>query len=115
MKTNRSKKKLQIRERIKELGKCFQVTDLAAVIHYLQSELDSCTALGYTNVTLDFEFAGWEDEAYDVVINGVREETDQEYEKRMKQVAEENRLEKIQKEAHVMYIQKEAKRLKLIS
>lgn len=115
MKVNRSKKKLQIRERIKELGKSFDPNDLAAIIQYLQSELDDCTEKGYTHVALDFEFGTWEDETYDLVLNGVREETDAEYNKRMKNIAEEKQLEKVKKEEHVNYIQKEAKRLKLIS
>ena len=112
-KINRNKKKLQIREQIENLGQSFDYQNLAELIQWLEKKRLDYIAQGFSDIELRFESGGWDD-PYDLVICGVREETDMEYSARMKTVEKEKQKEAAQMQEHRKFIETEAKKLGIL-
>jgi len=91
MKVNRSKKKLQIRVRLENLGTSFPHQNLRKLLDWLTEKETEYISKGFTNLELHFD-SDW-DGPSDLVIFGTREETEEEYNARMRAIAEEERQE----------------------
>jgi len=112
MKVNRSKKKLQIRATVEVLGTQFPETNLDKLIPWLQNKQTELASRGFSNLELHYE-ADW-DSPYDITIVGVREETDKEYNARMKAFEKEQRQETVKMQEHMKFIETEAKKLGIL-
>ena len=64
---------------------------------------------GFSNLELHFE-ADWDSMA-DLIIVGTREETEREYNARMRAIARNERQEAVKMQEHIKFIEQEAKRL----
>lgn len=112
MKTNRSKKKLRIRVEIENLGTSLPHEDLDLLITCLQDKKRLLEDEGYTDIQLSFE-PGWDDH-YELMVYGVREETDKEHDARMKKVDAEKELEEKALLQHREFVRAEAKKLGIL-
>lgn len=113
MKINRSKKKLKLRVEIRDLGSTLPVTSIPDLISWLENIQKDSIENGYSNLSLEFDWGGWDD-PYDLRIYGTREETDKEYANRQKLIKKEKRSEKVKMEEHIKHIKAEAEKLGLI-
>ena len=67
---------------------------------------------GFSELEIKYE-AEW-DSPYDLSIVGIREETDREFNARMKAIEKEERSEAVKMQEHVKFIEKEAKKLGIL-
>lgn len=112
MKVNRSKKKLRIRVTLENLGTSFPMTSLPEVIKLLQNKQADYESRGFTDLELHFE-SNWDDPC-DMIFVGTREETDREYNARMKAIEKEERQEAVKMQEHLKFIETEAKKLGIL-
>ena len=112
MKTNRSKKKLQLRVTAESLGTTFPESNLDKLILWLQSKRDELQAKGFSNLELHYE-ADW-DSPYDLTFVGNREETDKEFDTRMRAIEKNQRQEAVKMQEHLKFIEREAKKLGIL-
>ena len=113
MKINRSKTRLKLRTEIENLGCELPHTDIAEVIKWLVEKKRELELRGYSELTLNSETGGY-DCPNDFVIRGNHEETDKEFERRMKDIADEKRIETFKHHEHINHITMEARKLGLI-
>jgi hypothetical protein len=112
MKNNRSKKKLQVKVTAKSLGTMFPETNLDKLIMWLQITRDELVQSGFSNLELSY-IAEW-DSPYDISITGIRDETDKEFNNRMKAIEKEKRQEAVKMQEHMKFIETEAKKLGIL-
>ena len=112
MKINRSKKKLQVRVTAESLGPTFPYNDLNKLILWLQAKRDELSRGGFSNLELHYE-SDW-DSPYDLTLVGTREETDKEFNARMKAIEKEQRQETVKMQEHMKFIETEAKKLGIL-
>ncbi len=112
MKTNRSKKKLQLRVTAESLGTTFPESNLDKLILWLQSKRDELQAKGFSNLELHYE-ADW-DSPYDLTFVGIREETNKEFDTRMRAIEKNQRQEAVKMQEHLKFIEREAKKLGIL-
>ena len=112
MKLNRSKKKLQVRVTVENLGSSFPETKLDNLIQWFQNKRNEWTAEGFTNLELR-NVSSW-DYAYDLTVVGTRYETDKEFNARMVAVEKEKRQEADKMREHMKFIEAEAKKLGIL-
>jgi len=67
---------------------------------------------GFSELEIKYE-AEW-DSPYDLSIVGIREETDREFNARMKAIEKEERSEAVKMQEHVKFIENEAKKLGIL-
>jgi len=112
MKINRSKTKLQVRVTAESLGQTFPETNLNKLIRWLQTRRDELSRSGFSNLELHCG-TDW-DSSYDMTLVGTREETDKEFNARMKFIEKEQRQEQVKMQEHMKFIQTEAKKLGIL-
>jgi hypothetical protein len=78
----------------------------------LQEKKTEWEKQGFSELELKYE-AEW-DSPYDLTIVGIREETDKEYDARMKAIEKEERSESVKMQEHLQSIEREAKKLGIL-
>jgi hypothetical protein len=89
------------------------MTSLPGVIQWLRTKQAEYENQGFTDLELHYA-ADW-DSPYEISIVGTREETDKEFDARMKAIEADERREAVKMQEHLKFIQTEAKRLGILS
>lgn len=112
MTINRNKTKLKIRKQISILDQTNLTGPIQKVIDWVTTLEKEYSDKGYSNMELNLE--GSYEDYPDLVLYGYIEETDKEYNNRMKRIEKEKRREKEFADQHKERIRAEAKRLGII-
>jgi hypothetical protein len=100
-----------IEEELLHIGKCFDATKLSEIISFLQETQDKFTKEGFSNLQLNFDWAGW-DAPYELSIYGERLETDSVYYERLAQHQKKLEKDTLEKEKREEQKRKKAEKEK---
>lgn len=114
MPVNRSKTKLTVRKLVESLGQTLPLKDLAELSQWFRQKQTLFEEQGFSNLELSFDDGGF-DSPHELAIYGTREETDEEFATRQREISRLERVENGKLERHRKYIAEEAKKLGIVA